>query len=104
MFSVQPYTTSPLGESLQLPLKIPKHENIKEMCNLFPPAASPVESESLLAELEIFCNVISSQIDLKLESLQDIANFAFKKKNIFPSVRKAYQLLLTAPVSVSKDE
>ena len=49
------------------------HENIKEMCNLFLPAASPVESESLLAELEIFCNVILSHTDLKLESLQDVA-------------------------------
>ena len=94
----------PLGESLQLPLTKPKHKNIKEVCDLFPPAASSVESESLLAELEIFCNVISSQTDLKLESLQDVANFAFKKKEIFPSVNKAYQLLLTSPVSVAKDE
>ena len=66
------------------------------MWDLFPPGATPVESESLLAELEFFCNVISSQTDLKLESLQDVANFAFKKKEIFPSVNKAYQLLLTA--------
>ena len=79
-------------------------KNVKEMCDLFSPAASPVESESLLAELEIFCDVISSQTDLKLESLQDVANFAFKKKEIFPSVNKAYHLLLTAPVSVAKDE
>ena len=52
------------------------------MRDLFPPAASLVESESLLAELEFFCNVISSQTDLKLESLQDVANFAFKRKNL----------------------
>ena len=47
---------------------------------------------------------MASRTDLKLESLQDVANFAFKKKETFPSVNKAYQLLLTAPVSVAKDE
>ncbi|XP_046859020.1 zinc finger MYM-type protein 1-like [Xenia sp. Carnegie-2017] len=94
----------PLGESLQLPLERPMAETVNEMCSLFPLAVKDVNAEILLSELEIFNNIVSSQLKSEPKSLQDVALFAFKHKNVFPTVCKAYQLLLTAPVSVEKDE
>ncbi|XP_046846763.1 uncharacterized protein LOC124440410 [Xenia sp. Carnegie-2017] len=94
----------PLGESLQLPLERPMAETVNEMCSLFPPAVKDVDAEILLSELEIFNNIVSSQLKSEPKSLQDVALFAFKQKSVFPTVCKAYQLLLTTPVSVAKDE
>ncbi len=36
--------------------------------------------------------------------MAEAASFAEERKNIFPLTNKAYRLLLTAPVTVAKDE
>jgi hypothetical protein len=90
----------PLADALQPPVQKLKAETVKEMCKLFP-ASCKVEPEILLSELEIFSTMVSSK---ELTSLTEEAKYAHEHINIFPTVCKAYQLLLTSPVSVAKDE
>ncbi|XP_028410508.1 uncharacterized protein LOC114533208 [Dendronephthya gigantea] len=78
----------------------PKDETVKAMCCLFPPACQ-IEPHVLMSELEIFSTTISRK---QPSSIQEAAKYAHEYIRIFPTVCKAYQLLLTAPVSVAKDE
>ena len=92
----------PLADGLQPPVQKPKDETVKEMCKLFPHACK-VEPEILLSELEIFSTMVSRK-ELTSLTVTEEAKYAHEHINIFPTVCKAYQLLLTAPVSVAKDE
>ena len=90
----------PIADCLQPPVQNPKLETVKAMCCLFPPVCRP-EPQVLISELEVFATTISRK---QLSSVQEVAKYAHKYIRIFPTVCKAYQLLLTAPVSVAKDE
>ena len=90
----------PLAVSLQPPLKMPHMKTIQEVCKLFPPTCQ-IEPSMLAAELEIFSTMASEK---NPDSVKSAAEFAHEHQLVFPSVSKAYKLLLTAPVSVAKDE
>lgn len=90
----------PLADGLQPPVKTPTKETVDGICNLFPPACK-VESDVLLSELDIFSVMVSSE---QPSSVQEAAKYAHENQKTFPTVYKAYRLLLTAPVSVAKDE
>ena len=55
----------------------------------------------LAAELDIFSTMASEKSP---DSVQLAAEFTHEHQLVFPSVSKAYKLLLTIPVSVAKDE
>ena len=86
----------------QPPLQQPTLEDIFEMAKLFPPTME-VDPYSFHTE---FGNLVS-YLDLtttKFSSLYDTAKFSSKFKSAFPLTNNAYRLLLTAPVTVAKDE
>ena len=90
----------PLADGLQPPVKKPSHETVHGICLLFPPACK-IEDEVLFTELEIFSTMIKMN---NPGSTHEAAEYAKTNMAIFPTVWKAYQLLLTAPVSVTTDE
>ena len=90
----------PLADGLQPPLQKPNDEKVKAMCCLFPPACR-IEPQVLMSELEIFSTTISRK---QPSSVQEATKYAHEYIRIFPTVCKTYRLLLTAPVSVAKDE
>ena len=64
-----------------------------------------IDPDVLLAELDVFRRIFNSQQKQPAPtSVQEAAKFAFESRNLFPTVYKSYSLLLTAPVSVAKDE
>ena len=90
----------PLADGLQPPMKKPSKKTAEDICNLFPPAHR-IEAEVLITELEIFVTMIGSKCP---NSSRAAALFAHEHQTVFPSVCRAYQLLLTALVSFAKDE
>ena len=96
------YAVEPIAKILQPPLQEPNLEDIFEMAKLFSPTIK-VDPYSFHAE---FGNVVSySELTTtKFSSLYDTAKFSSKFKSAFPLTNNAYRLLLTAPVTVAKDE
>ena len=58
----------------------------------------------LETELEVFRNIVGHKGELNNGSANSIVQFAFEQRKALPLTWKAYQLMLTAPISVSKDE
>eukprot|EP00794_Sanderia_malayensis_P014889 gene14889-16434_t len=83
----------PLADGLQPPVKKPSKQTVEDICKLFPPAHR-IEAEVLMAELEIFNTMIRSKSP---NSSRSAAIFAHEHQAVFPTVCRAYQLLLTAP-------
>jgi hypothetical protein len=76
---------------------------VTEVCHLFP-RNSP-EPCALAAEIDIFRTYANlQQTEAEFECTRDVSELCFKRRAIFPLTSKAYQLLLTAPVTVAKDE
>ena len=94
----------PLIVVLKPPLSEPTIEDIKSVVKFFP-RETKINAYILHGEL---CNFVA-HIDLiflndSFVSLNEIAQYSEKKKSIFPLTNKCYQLLLTIPVTVAKDE
>ncbi len=92
----------PLATVLQPPLQQPKLEDINELVKLFP-SNMPVDPFALHAE---FGNLVS-YVQLKKKRFDSLANaavFSEGLKSAFPLTNKAFRLLITAPVTVAKDE
>ena len=92
----------PLAMTLQLPLKTISPETVQDLCKLFPPGFH-IETVVILCELDVFRSMIEQQ-QIQPTSVKEAAKFSFKNRRLFPTVYKCYSLLLTAPVSVAKDE
>ena len=65
---------------------------------------SDVDPDVLEAELEVFRNIVDRKEELKNGSTNNIVQFPYEQSNALPLIWKAYQLMPTAPISVSKDE
>ena len=96
------HAVEPLAKILQPPLQQPNLEDIFEMVKLFPPTME-VDPYSFHAEFGNFVSY-SELTSTKFSSLYDTAKFSSKLKSAFPLTNNAYRLLLTAPVTVAKDE
>ena len=92
----------PLAKVLQPPLQEANLDDISELVQLFPPDTT-IDPFALESE---FSNFLShAQLtNQKLDSMSEAAKFSEKWKSAFPLTNKAYRLLLTAPVTVAKDE
>ena len=96
----------PLATVLQPPLKQPNIEDVQELVSLFP-SNMPVDPFVLHAE---FGNFVSHaltherQENKKLDTVADVSKLSEVFKSAFPLTNKAYRLLMTAPVTVAKDE
>lgn len=96
----------PLATVLQPPLQQPKFEDVQELVCLFP-SNMPVDPFVLHAE---FGNFIVHALaherenNEKLDTVAKVAKHSEVFKSAFPLTNKAYRLLLTAPVTVAKDE
>ena len=96
------HAVEPFAKILQPPLQQPNLEDIFEMAKLFPPTME-VDPYSFYAEFGNFVSY-SESTNTKFSSLYDTAKFSSKFKSAFPLTNNAYRLLLTAPVTVAKDE
>ena len=96
------HAVEPITKILQPPLQKPNLEDIFEMAKLFPPTME-VDLYSFHAEFGNFVSY-SELTNTKFSSLYDAAKFSSKFKSAFPLTNNAYRLLLTAPVTVAKDE
>ncbi|CAB4026294.1 zinc finger MYM-type 1-like [Paramuricea clavata] len=76
-------------------------EIIQKLAEMFP---NEVDADVLEAELEVFRNIIDHKEELKNGSMNNIVQFAYEQRKTLPLTWKAYQLMLTAPISVAKDE
>ena len=87
---------------LQPPFKEPSLQEINDLVEMFP-ASLTIDPFSLQAE---FGNFVNHQriYGTELKSAGDAANFSEERKSIFPLTNKCYRLLMTAPVTVAKDE
>ena len=68
---------------------------------------SNVDSEVLAAELDVFANILFSSrasSEDNLASGDRMIKFAYDQRAILPLTWKLYKLMLTAPISVAKDE
>ena len=87
---------------LQPPLKEPSIEEINNLAKMFPEKV-PVDPQSLHAEFGDFISY-GKIIGKELTSVADAARFSEERKRIFPLSNRCYRLLMTAPVTVAKDE
>ena len=92
----------PLATVLQPPLQQPKLEDVNEVVQLFP-SNMPVDPFALHAEFGNFVSHVQLK-NKKFDSLADAASFSEEWKTAFPLTNKAFRLLMTAPVTVAKDE
>ena len=95
------HTVEPIAKILQQPLQQPDLEDAFEMAKLFPPTIE-VDPYSFHAEFGNFVSH-SELTNTKFSSLYDTAKFSSKFKSS-PITNNAYRLLLTASVTVAKDE
>ena len=69
---------------------------------------SDVDPDVLEAELKVFRNIVDRKEELKNGSTNNIVQFAYEQLPLtakaLPLTWKTYQLMLIAPISVSKDE
>ena len=96
------HAVEPIAKILQPPLQQPNLEDVFEMAKLFPPTME-VDPYSFHAEFGNYVSY-SELTNTKFSSLYDTAKFSSKFKSAFPLTNNAYRLLLTAPVTVAKDE
>ncbi|CAB4039033.1 Hypothetical predicted protein [Paramuricea clavata] len=75
-------------------------EIIQKLAEMFP---NEVDADVLEAELEVFRNIVDHKEELKNGSMNNIVQFAYEQRKTLPLTWKAYQLMLTAPISVAKD-
>lgn len=92
----------PLANVLQPPITSRDSKEAEEISKLFPPSVT-VDSACLAAEFEIFPQVLNRRQE-PCKSVHDVSKVAYEHKSIFPSIYKVFKLLLTAPVSVAKNE
>ena len=95
---------APLSRILQCPLNEALPTDIKAVAEIMP---GNVDSEVLAAELEVFADILSnSQVSSedKLASGDRVIQFAYDQRTILPLTWNLYKLMLTAPISVAKDE
>ncbi|CAB3988891.1 zinc finger MYM-type 1-like [Paramuricea clavata] len=76
-------------------------EIIQKLAEMFP---NDVDADVLEAELEVFKNIVDHKEELKNGSMDNIVQFAYEQRKTLPLTWKAYQLMLTAPISVAKNE
>ena len=92
----------PLAAVLQPPLKNPSLEDVHQLVKLFPDKMS-MDSFAFISEMENFLRY-SEMTRKNFKSLAEAAIFSEEMNGTFPLVNRAYRLLLTAPVTVAKDE
>ena len=93
--------TAPIAHALQVPLHEPSPEMIQKLAEIFPSDVDPCVLE---AELEVFRNIVDHKEQLKNGSTNNVVQYAHEKRKALPLTWKAYQLMLTAPILVFKDE
>ena len=96
------HAVEPIAKILRPPLQQPNLEDIFEMAKLFPPTME-LDRYSFHVEFGNFVSY-SELTNTKFRSLYDTAKFSSKFKSAFPLTNNAYRLLLTAPITVAKDE
>lgn len=92
----------PLAEVLQPPLAEPTDEQLESVSRLFPPSVA-INPECLCAEFSVFVNIVNNEKE-SCRMVHDVAEVAFRNRSILPTTYKCFKLLLTAPVSVAKNE
>ena len=92
----------PLAAVLQPPLKSPSLEDVHQLVKLFADKMS-MDSFAFISEMENFLRY-SEMTRKNFKSLAEAAIFSEEMKGTFPLTNRAYRLLLTAPVTVAKDE
>ena len=95
---------APLSRILQCPLHEALPADIKTVAEMMP---GNVDSEVLAAELEVFANILSNSQEPSEDKLTNggrVIQFAHDQRAILPLTWKLYKLMLTAPISVAKDE
>jgi hypothetical protein len=92
---------APIAHALQVPLHEPSPEIIQKLAEMFP---NDMDAGVLEAELEVFKNIVDHKEELKNGSMNNIVQFAYEQRKTLPLTWKAYQLMLTAPISVARDE
>jgi len=83
-------------------LKNPSLEDVHQLVKLFPDKMS-MDSFAFFSEMENFLRY-SETTRKNFKSLAETAIFSEEMKGTFPLTNRAYRLLLTAPVTVAKDE
>ena len=88
---------------LKAPLTVPESiGDIQSILNFFPQPCT-IDPHTFMSEFSNF--VVHTQMNNKsFENMKEIASFAHQMRNVFPLTRRCYQLLLTIPVTVAKDE
>ncbi|KAJ8019083.1 Zinc finger MYM-type protein 1 [Holothuria leucospilota] len=89
----------PLEQVLGIPFKLPKPEEVACLAALFP---CEVNADVLTVELELFKGLLENAA--VTNSVSEAARLAHQHRRTLPLTWKAYQLLLTAPITVAKDE
>ena len=92
---------APIAGVLQNPLQEPSFENTQKLVEMFP---SDVDAHVFQAEFEVFKNIVDDTPALKKQENKDVIEFAFMQRKTLPLTWKSYQLMLTSPISVAKDE
>ena len=92
---------SPIVGVLQIPLQVPSSKNTQKLVRMFP---SEVDAEVFQAEFEVFKNIVDSIPELLNQENAGVTQFAYMQRKTLPLTWKSYQLMLTAPISVAKDE
>ena len=92
--------TATITHALQVPLHEPSAEMIQKLTEMFP---TDVDPDVLEAELEVFRNIVEHKEELKNGSTNTIIQLVYEQRKALSLTWKEYQLILTAPISVSKD-
>ena len=92
----------PLAAVLQPLLKNPSLEDVHQLVKLFPDKMS-MDSFAFISEMENFLRY-SEMTRKNFKSLAEAAIFSEEMKGTVSLTNRAYRLLLTAPVTVAKDE
>ena len=96
----------PLVVVLKPLLSIPTIEDVEALVEFFPQSME-VDPYVVHAEFSIFVGHIEeliSSTNRNFDSLAEIAHYSEERKPVFPLTNRCYQLLMTIPVSVAKDE
>ena len=92
-------TTKPLFDALQPGKEPPSLQTYEALANFHPENGRP-DPNALMSEVETF--TLHTKADVK--DIFCAAKKAEEMKSVFPMTNRAYRLVLTAPVTVAKDE
>jgi len=91
---------APFDRVLGIPFKLSAIEDVERLAEM---CTDDLNVDVLAAELELFKGIIDESTEI-LGNVSDAAQLAHRHRRILPLTWKSYQLLLTAPITVAKDE